>query len=340
MSKIYQRLLHNKFLILVLSLSLIAFVGLYLADTYFESTPKLSEIIRSMAVALLTSYVVGFVFEYITHKELSEMISSSVQEQLKKFFSHAESEEHLYSFWRSLIDDGLVIVVPEDESGIEPIVRVSDMSASLSLYGGLIDKYGLLGKQDNIGIEFISKKTPTVDIHSSKHNLVIVGAPGGNPLATAALKYFYHLPASIQKVQNGYVFAVDKSRPEKYLDSPFIIPRGEEAPGILEIHNGKVVARYDRIDPSHRDGIGCDACLLITGKFVNTLGQTLNVLVIAGCSRFSTIDGIQFVLTNENWASLLPAKNENATATIIETSISVGRGRVVQIVRPPHPLLL
>jgi hypothetical protein len=339
MSKIYQRLLHNKFLILVLSLSLIAFLGLYLADTYFESTPKLSEILRSVAAALLTSFVVGFVFEYITRRELSDLISSSVHEQLKKFFSHAEGEEHLYSFWRSMLDAGLTIVVPEDESGIEPIVRVSDISASLSLYGGLIDKYGLPGRQENIGIEFISKNSPSPDIRSYKRNLVIVGAPGANPLASVALKYFYHLPARAKNVENGYVFAVDKSGSSKYLDSPFIIASGEEAPALLEIRNSKVKTRYDRIDPGHRDGTGRDACLLVSGRFVNAVGQTLNVLVIAGCSRFSTIDGIQFVMTNENWASLLPARNENVTATVVETLISFARGRMTQIARPPHSLL-
>ena len=152
MSKIYRRLLQNKFLILVLSLSLIAFIVLYLADTYLQSTPRLSELLRSIAAALLTSFLVGFVFEYITRRELSDLISNSVYEELKKFFSHAEGEQHLYSFWRSMIDDGLSIIIPQDESGVEPIVRVSDISASLNLYGGLIDKYGLPGKQENIDI--------------------------------------------------------------------------------------------------------------------------------------------------------------------------------------------
>ena len=339
MSKIYRRLLQNKFLILVLSLSLIAFIVLYLADTYLQSTPRLSELLRSIAAALLTSFLVGFVFEYITRRELSDLISNSVYEELKKFFSHAEGEQHLYSFWRSMIDDGLSIIIPQDESGVEPIVRVSDISASLNLYGGLIDKYGLPGKQENIDIEFIQKNNPSLDIKSFKHNLVIVGAPGANPLATAAFKYFYHLPAKTKNVEKGYVFAVNNSGSSKYLESPFIIPCGAENPGLWEIRNGKVTKRYDRVDPTHRDGTSRDVCLLVSGRFVNAVGQTLNVLVIAGCSRFSTIDGIQFVMSNENWASLLPPRNENVTATVLEISTSFAQGRRVQITRSPHAFL-
>jgi hypothetical protein len=336
MKTLYKRLLQNKFQILVLSFSLVAFIGLYLADTYLENAPQLSEILRSVAVALLTSYAVGFVFEYITRNELSDLISHSVRDELKRFLSREQGADHLYTFWRSMLDEGLSIIVPEDESGVEPIVRVSDISASLSLYGGLIDKFGLPGEQENVSIEFIPKNNSNPDLRSYKKNLVIVGAPGANPLATSFMRSLYRLAENAPRAQAGYIFTVDTSRPDKYLPSPFIASRGSDLPALLEMRKGKPAARYERIDPSHQDGVGRDACLLLAGTFVNHLGKTLNVLLIAGCSRFSTIDGIQFVLSNDQWAQSLPARHENATATVLEISISVARGRVVKVARPPH----
>jgi hypothetical protein len=63
MNRLYRQLFQDKFLILVLSLSLISFIGLYIAETYFSIAPRLAEVIQGFASVLLTSFVVGLFFE-------------------------------------------------------------------------------------------------------------------------------------------------------------------------------------------------------------------------------------------------------------------------------------
>ena len=83
MQGLYKQLLKNKFLILVLVFSLLSFLGLYLAETYFSIAPRVSEIFRGFAMALLTSGVVGFVFEYLTRKEFTEVIQLTVHNEIR-----------------------------------------------------------------------------------------------------------------------------------------------------------------------------------------------------------------------------------------------------------------
>lgn len=340
MNKFYQRLLQNKFLILVLAFALISFVCLYIAETYFSLAPRLSEVFRGFAIALLTSGVVGFVFEYLTRKEFTAVIEMTVHKEIQgleyRLMGRPEEKLSLFSFWRPFMSEGTSIIIAQDESGVEPIVRASDISAAFSLYKGLMETFSMPEDRGKIEIDYVSKTRLLADICSFNRHLIIIGAPGGNPLATFALHRLHGVPSNVKRIKNGYIFAVDLSQPQRYLESPYIVPCGESQPGIWEIRNGKVVNRFDRYASSHPDGMGCDSCLIDYGMVPCDDGQTLYVLIIAGHSRFSSMDGVSFVLTDDNWGEMISKFRGGVATTVLETSISIAHGRVVKIAQPPH----
>jgi len=340
MDKLYHSLLKNKFLILILLLGFSSFLILFLAETYLSLVPRVSEILRSIAAALLTSGIVGFVFDYQTRKEFAALVSATVQTELlnfeRRFLRKSEDKKSLHAFWQSFMKEGLSIIIPEDESGVEPMTRVADISAAIVLNSVLIQEFTLVEGGSKVNIDFIIKGKTYKDINSFSRNLVVIGAPGANPLSTTVMNRLYGLPFDVESILNGYVFAVDISHPQKYLENPYIIPRGDNEAAILKIKDGKVVKRFERDESKHKDGITQDACLLVHGIVPKNDGQTLQVLVIAGHSRFSVMDGINFVLNNENWAEVLAKFKGSATATVLEISDSVPHGRKINVAEPPH----
>ncbi|MCC6499689.1 MAG: hypothetical protein IT313_05415 [Anaerolineales bacterium] len=342
MNKLYSSLLRNKFLILILLLGLISFLILFLAETYLALAPRVAEILRSVAAALLTSGVVGFVFDYQTRKEFAALLASTVQDELlnfeRRFLKKPEGLETLHEFWQSFLKDGLSIIIPEDEAGVEPTVRAADISAAIILYTGVIQRFGWQKDYPKTNIEFVPKNKHYTNLSSFERNLVIIGAPGANPLSRAALNIFYNLQPDATEILNGYVFSVDSSRPQKYLENLHIVPCGENKPSILEMQNGKVINQFERYESKHVDGISTDSCLLVYGAISGREGRVVHVLVIAGHSRFSGIDGIEFVLSNEKWAEHLTKFKGNASATVLTTSKSIARGRVVSMAQSPHSI--
>jgi hypothetical protein len=129
---------------------------------------------------------------------------------------------------------------------------------------------------------------------------------------------------------------VDVSKPQKYLDSPYLVSTDENVPGILEIKNGEIFSRFERYLSQHLDGIGRDSCLVEYGVISCERDRTQRILLIAGHSRFSTLDGVNFMLTNEDWANQVTKFNGQPTATILVTSISMAHGRAVKMAKPPH----
>jgi hypothetical protein len=120
------------------------------------------------------------------------------------------------------------------------------------------------------------------------------------------------------------------------LENLHIVPAGENNPAILEMQYGKVVNQFERYESKHVDGISTDSCLLVYGGIPARESRVVQVLVIAGHSRFSAIDGIEFVLSSEKWAGHLAKFKGNSTATVLTTSKSIARGRVVSMAQPPH----
>jgi len=341
MVSLQSRLLKNKFLILVLFIALLAFASLYIAETYFSIAPRMAEIIRAFAMALLTSGVVGFVFEYQTRKEFTEVVQLTVHNEIQglesKLAGKVDENENLFSFWRPFITEGTSIVIAQDESGVEPMVRTADISAALHLHSMLIRLFSLPDEVANVEIEFISKSITGQSLCSHKKHIIVVGAPGASPLATAVLNKFHGAVSKENLVKNGYVFSVDASRPQKYLGNPYILPEDQGlTPGILEIKNGKIERRYERYHSPHLDGVGRDSCLVEYGVISCEQDRLQNVLLVAGHSRFSTLDGVNFVLTNEDWARAVKDLNGKPAATILETSISMAHGRVTKIAKTPH----
>lgn len=340
MDNIYRSLLRNKFLILVLLLGLVSFLFLFLAEIYLSLSPRVSEILRSIAAALLTSGVVGFVFDYQTRKEFTALVASTLQIELlnfeKRFLKKPEGMESLNSFWKSFMKDGMSIIIPEDETGVEPLIRAADISAALILFKGLAYRFGWQEYDPKINVEFIPKDKYYKDLDSFTGNLVILGAPGANPLSATALNFFYNIPPDVDEIRNGYVFSVDDSHPQKYLENPYIVTRQSENPAILEMRDGKVENRFERYESKHLDGISFDSCLLVHGGVPSSEGKSRQVLVIAGHSRFSGIDGIEFVLSNETWAEHLKNFEGRISVTVLAISQSIAHGRVVNMAQLPH----
>lgn len=339
MSGLYKQLLRNRFLILVLILALLSFVALFFAETYLSLTPRATEVIRGFAMALLTSGVVGFIFEYLTRKEFTEVIQVTVHNELKsleyKLMGRTNKNSYLFDFWRPLINEGVTIVIPQDESGVEPLVRAADISAAVHLHNELLKKITLPDEVPNLEIDYVSKLAMNRGLCSFNKHLIIIGAPGGNPLAALALNQFHGNNSNIQQLKTGYVFTVKSS---KYIENPYILSSGDEIPALLELSNGNVVGRYDRYLSPHIDGIGRDCCLLEYGKVECSDQRLQTVFVIAGHSRFSTLDGVNFILSNNEWSEQV-MKFGVPTSTVLETSISIAHGRTVIVAQPPKGII-
>jgi hypothetical protein len=339
MQKLYGQLLKNKFLILVLVSSLLSFLGLYIAETYFSLAPRVSEVIRGFAMALLTSGVVGFVFEYLTRKEFTTVIQMTVHNEIEdleyRLIGKADDENlNLFAFWRPFLNEGASIVIAQDESGVEPLIRASDVSIAFHLYKGLIEKFAMPDELGEIEITQIPKVDSEKGLCSFEKHLIIVGAPGANPFATLALNKLHNVPTQTMEIKDGYVFAVDTSRPQKYLECPYIVSCGGKHPGIVELREGEVVRRFERYSSPHEDGYGRDCCLIDFGVFSCDNGHTHSLLLIAGHSRFSTLDGVNFVLNNQNWGKLMREKKELPATTILEASEAFAE-RTVTMAKTP-----
>ena len=339
MNKFSQVLLRNKFLISILSIGLLSFLGLYIGEVYFALAPRVSSIFTSVATALLTSGVVGFVFEYLTRKEFTAVIESTITNEVQRLedllVNKKDQNSPLFSFWQPFVSENTSIIIAQDESGVEPMVRAADISAAFSIYKELEQKFVMPDDRGKLEIDYVSKHIKNMDLCVFNQHLIIIGAPGANPLATCALNHL-HGDLTVKKIQDGYVFAVDNARPPKYLQSPYIVSCGENKPGIWEIQGGKVVKHFDRYSSPHPDGISHDSCLIKYGMLTCDNGQKVYVLLIAGHSRFSCMDGVNFILNNEEWAERINKYIGGVASTILETSESIAHGRVVKVAQQPH----
>lgn len=339
MHKFSGVLLRNKFLISILSIGLLSFLGLYIGEVYFALAPRVSGVFTSVATALLTSGVVGFVFEYLTRKEFTAVIESTIANEVRRLdyllLGGKEQKSPLFSFWRPFVSESTSIMIAQDESGVEPIVRVADISAAFSVYKELEQKFVMPEDHGKLEIDYVSKYTDEKDLCTYNRHLIIIGAPGANPLAVCCLNQL-HGNTTGKKIRNGYIFAVNNEQQQKYLQNPYIIPCGRYNPGIWEMKDGEPGKRFERFSSSHSDGIGHDSCLIEYGMLTCDNGQKIYILLIAGHSRFSCMDGINFILNNEEWAEQISKYKGGVASTVLETSFSIAHGRVVKVAQHPH----
>jgi hypothetical protein len=63
----------------------------------------------------------------------------------------------------------------------------------------------------------------------------------------------------------------------------------------------------------------------------------IRVLLIAGHSRYATWDGVNFVLTNEDWAEKVKALKTDTSVSILSIN-STFMDRKVTLAQPPRPM--
>lgn len=344
MRKAWEKLLQYKFSILTTFLALLAFFTLYIYEQYKQSstlTPGMLNIIQSLAFAFLTSGVVSFVFEYFTRREFAELVQEIVREEttaLQRSELGMEKNQALISFWKPFVEEGTVIVIAEDvQTANEPTIRSSDLETALKLYQGLLSRYTLPRFTAKIKLDFIPKHRPLQTL-PFKQNLIVVAAPGANPLAMTILNAVRNLPPEAETIQNGFVFAVEQTNPPKYLQNPYILPSADGFVGILEKQNGKIIRRYERYIPDRPDASSQDCCLIVKGQIPAPTGELIHVLLIAGHSRYATNDAVEYVLTHPEWAEHCRKASAPNLEAILVMSGPLSQKRQVTLAQPPRPI--
>jgi hypothetical protein len=319
----------------------LGFLTLWLADTQLTPNfPELAELLRGLAIAILTSGFVGFTFEYLTRISYAEMIKDIVANELEqledKLLGAPSQDNSLNAFWRVFTSEPTTIIIAQDQSGGESTVRSSDMVTAYTVYQGLVNLFSKSIREGDFSVQLdVVDKFSNIRGNSfpfPDKNLIVIGAPGANPVANYLMAYSKGIDPEKGEISDGYVFGVNEHNVDKYLPSPFVIPvpHGEE--GIQDLTGGNANAIYKRRISKQVDAIDLDSCLLIYGK-VNNLGEPItkenHYLIIAGHSRFSTQKGAEFVVANEEWAeSVLQAKTDVETLINIRT---VGIGGIPDI---------
>jgi hypothetical protein len=340
-SKFKKRLLKYKATILTLVVALLAFVGLYLSDQFGNNLSGISKIIESIALAFLTSGVVSFIFEYMTEKEFSDVVQEVVREEIANSQKNCEKvgpeNEELYNFWKPFLQEDSVIVLSEDRSGTEPTVRATDLETALLLYQKLMDFYSVQGQTKKVKIDFVSKNRQIFGTLPFSSNLIVIAAPGANPVATTIMNKLKSLHQPDQAIQNGYVFVVEKENPS-YLENAYILSDSADKTGIRDIQKGKIVDYFPRDISDKADATCLDCCLIVRGEILEEKGQTRQVLIIGGHSRYATRDGVQYILSNNDWAKQVNHHSSKNTESILEISGSISQGRKATLRKPPRPI--
>lgn len=155
-------------------------------------------------------------------------------------------------------------------------------------------------------------------------------------MAGRLLLDLHGLNTEAEKIQNGFIYAVDDIATNNYLNSPLVIPAGNQPLGIWEIKNGKPARFFERRISNKGDTLGSDACLIARGQVTARQGKRLQVLIIAGHSRYSTMDGVLFALSNQAWAEEVNKLEYTGSETVISVSTSITHGRVIKLAQPPR----
>jgi hypothetical protein len=334
-------LLKNKALNLILGLALLSFVVLYVVDTQFPSASQFSNLLRSLAIAFLTSGVVGFTFEYFTRYEffegMSEVVSREMDRVGRNLWGRANDDSALFEFWRSFFQNETVIWIAQDQRGDDPVVRSCDITSSLSLFTGIIEQFSLPVDRQRVKIKFIDKETHPDQIPANDSSVIVAAAPGANPVATWIMEQAFGKPSANQPVKNGYIFATETARQDQYLKCPFVLNSPDLKPGIWEVKDGQYVHNYERFIAQKGDAVSKDCCLILSATFEQKEKNPIQVLLIAGHSRYATWDGVNYVLTNEDWAKKIKTLKTTDSVSILSIT-STFMDRKVVLAQPPRPI--
>lgn len=290
----------------------------------------------------------------------------SRKEEELQFLRSTQSEDssissELKRFWEPFVREGATFFVPyrlpEDASRTKATVLALEMQTVFNMYrlllGLFVDSYAVdqirldvNGVRGGVEIEGLATAT--------NPHLIVIGAPGANPLANHILAQFKDISPSddFRAIQEGYVFRTGGS----YLGSPFIVSdeslkkgaddqRVASMPeaGIYDLQRDKqprfyprTFQRYEVPSPADQD------CALIVTGWVSLPreNRVRRVVVIAGHSRHSTLSGTAFVATNEGWAQQINALHYHNTETIIGWQPDSGGEQVVpSILDGPREIL-
>lgn len=351
MSGLYRRLFSSRSFQIAATFTAVGFLLLWFADTQLVASrfAGVAELLRGLAIAILTSGIVGFTFEFFTRISFSEMIKNIVSEEVERLehrlLGKSVEESALTTFWRPFITEECVVVIAQDEQGTEPTVRSADLLTALTIQQKLFDFFTKNIRDDDfrvrIGTVSKYKKIEKDNLPFSHANLILVGAPGANPLSNYIMAFLKDLDQTTGKVKDGYVFGIEEEKKDEYLPSPFIVPVPSDQAGLQDLVNGNVKSVYQRYLSKQIGSITEDSCLLFYGKIgllSEPISEEIHVLIIAGHSRYSTEYGAQFVLNNEDWAkSVLDAKT--SVETLIKIKTSLGTEPEIWTVHPPRPVL-
>lgn len=334
-------LLKNKALNLILGLALLSFIMLYVVDTQFPSASQFSNLLRSLAIAFLTSGVVGFTFEYFTRYEffegMGEVVSREMERVGRNLWGRADDDSALFEFWRPFFQNETVIWIAQDQRGDDPVVRSCDLTSSMSLYTGLLEQFSLPDDRQRVKIKFIDKDTHSDQISASDSSLIVAAAPGANPMASWIMEQAFGKPGANQPVKNGYVFATETARQDQYLKCPFVVSSPDLKPGLWEVKDGQYARNYERLIAQKGDAVSKDCCLIFSATWEQKEKAPIHVLLIAGHSRYATWDGVNFVLTNEDWAEKVKALKTDTSISILSIN-STFMDRKVTLAQPPRPM--
>jgi hypothetical protein len=253
---------------------------------------------------------------------------------------HTESvavNSELKRFWEPFVCEGVELfvpfILPEDAAKTKITVLALEMQAVFNMYRLLLELFAntYAVNQIRLQVSGVMRQTETKGLTTAaRPHLIVIGAPGANPLSNYLLAQFKGISAqdNFQAVGRGYVFRVEGD----YLGSPFIVSdealnlAGDKQPasmpevGIYDLRADKkpgfyprTFQRYDVPSPSDQD------CALIVTGWASLPGENRvrRVVVIAGHSRHSTLSATAFAVTNEAWAAQINGLHYFNTETII-----------------------
>ncbi|MEW5960946.1 MAG: hypothetical protein AB1801_24735, partial [Chloroflexota bacterium] len=252
---------------------------------------------------------------------------ASKQAELQELRSSTQTtstavNSELKRFWEPFAREGAELVVsyilPENAPKTRVTVLALEMQAVFNMHRLLLELFADTYPASQIRLEVsgVMRQSEIKGLATVTHpHLIVIGAPGANPLSNYLLAQFKGISAkdNFQAVERGYVFRVEGD----YLGSPFIVsdealklagakqPASMPEVGIYNLRGGKkpgfyprTFQRYDVPSPSDQD------CALIVTGWASLPGENRvrRVVVIAGHSRHSTLSATAFVVTNEAWA--------------------------------------
>lgn len=264
----------------------------------------------------------------------------------------------LKQFWEPFVMEGAQIIVsqyaPDETIETQNKVNTLTMQAVFNMHHLLIEQFADTHNVSDVQLALggVSKSDTYLErLTTSDHpHLIVIGAPGAQPLSNYLLAQFKGIEPYESMVEQGLVFRVTGD----YLGSPFIvsdemITRYPQAiqevvneRGIYDLKPDGTVEFFPRTFVQFDKPTGEDKdCALIATGWASLPGESRirRVVVIGGHSRHSTLFGTAFVTTNEEWAQQVNLLQYSNTETVIGIqSDSVGASTAPVILAGPREI--